>query len=150
MNSNVKLSWAGFSTKSPQTLRDILQEKEYTDVTLATEDGTQILAHQVILSSGSVFFKRILSMSNIHQQRPEEGKRHNLRQLLHHQRRCQGHAAGAPTRKERNSETKHEQGTGDKTQVQDAGGRRQHITRRHPQSRVKGACCQIAVPAATA
>ena len=70
MNSNVKLSWAGFSAKSPQTLRDILQEKEHTDVTLATEDGTQILAHQVILSSGSVFFKRILKMSNIHQQRP--------------------------------------------------------------------------------
>ena len=97
--------------------------------------------------------QRHISVCNIHQQRPEEGKRHNLRQLLHHQRRCQGHAAGAPPRKERNSETKHEQGTptrGDKTQVQDAGGRRQHITRRHPQSRVKGACCQSAVPAATA
>ena len=70
MNSNVKLSWAGFSTKSPQTLRDILEEKEHTDVTLATEDGTQIQAHQVILSSGSVFFKRILKMTNMHQQRP--------------------------------------------------------------------------------
>ena len=97
--------------------------------------------------------QRHISVCNIHHQRPEEGKRHNLRQLLHHQRRCQGHAAGVPPRKERNSETKHEQGTptrGDKTQVQDAGGRRQHITRRHPQSRVKGACCQSAVPAATA
>ena len=70
MNSNVKLSWAGFSTKSPQTLRDILEEKEHTDVTLATEDGTQIMAHQVILSTGSVSFKRILKKKNIHQQRP--------------------------------------------------------------------------------
>ena len=28
------------------------------------------MAHQVILSSGSVFFKRILKISNVHQQRP--------------------------------------------------------------------------------
>ena len=70
MISNVKLSWAGFSAKSPQTLREILQEKDFTDVTLATEDGTQILAHQAILSSGSDFFKRILIMSKIHPQRP--------------------------------------------------------------------------------
>ena len=70
MNSNVKLSWAGFSAKSPQTLRDILQDKDFTDVTMATEDGAQILAHQVILSSGSAFFKRILRTSKIHQQRP--------------------------------------------------------------------------------
>ena len=70
MNSNVKLSWAGFSAKSPQTLKNIWQEKEHTDVTLATEDGTQILAHQVILNSGSGFFKRIFKMSKIHQQKP--------------------------------------------------------------------------------
>ena len=70
MNSNVKLSWAGFSAKSTQTLRDILQEKDFTDVTLAAEDGAQISAHQVILSSGSDFFKRILRMSKIDQQRP--------------------------------------------------------------------------------
>ena len=70
MNSNVKLSWTGFSAKSPQTLKNISDEKEFTDVTLATDDGTQILAHQIILSSGSAFFKRILMMNKNHHQRP--------------------------------------------------------------------------------
>ena len=70
MNSNVKLSWTGFSAKIPQTLKNISDEKEFTDVTLATDDGTQILAHQIILSSGSAFFKRILMMNKNHHQRP--------------------------------------------------------------------------------
>ena len=71
MSSNVKLSWAGFSARSPQTLQGIWEEKDFTDVTLVTEDGTQILSHQVILGSASVFFKRILRMtSNQDQQRP--------------------------------------------------------------------------------
>ena len=58
MNSNVKLSWAGFSARSSQTLREIWKDKDFTDVTLVTEDGTQILAHQVILSAGSDLLKR--------------------------------------------------------------------------------------------
>ena len=58
MNSNVKLSWAGFSARSSQTLREIWKDKDFTDVTLVTEDGTHILAHQVILSAGSDLLKR--------------------------------------------------------------------------------------------
>ena len=71
MNSKVKLSWVGFSARSPQTLRDIWERRDFTDVTLVTEDGTQIFSHQVILGSASAFFKRILTMDNNHnQQRP--------------------------------------------------------------------------------
>ena len=71
MNSKVKLSWVGFSARSPQTLRDIWERRDFTDVTLVTEDGTQIFSHQVILGSASTFFKRILTVDNNHnQQRP--------------------------------------------------------------------------------
>ena len=56
----------------------------------AQTEGNDSLMHLI---------QRHISVCNIHQQRPEEGKRHNLRQLLHHQRRCQGHAAGVPREK---------------------------------------------------
>ena len=34
--------------------------QDFTDVTLATEDDKQIIAHKVIVSSGSEFFRNLL------------------------------------------------------------------------------------------
>ena len=49
-----------FQLETPEFRRQLWEEKDLTDVTLATGDGQQILSHRVILSAQSRFFKRIL------------------------------------------------------------------------------------------
>ena len=49
-----------FQLETPEFRRQLWEEKDLTDVTLATGDGQQILSHRVILSAQSSFFKRIL------------------------------------------------------------------------------------------
>ena len=53
------LSWNDYESNYSVAFRDLRQEKEFFDVTLACEDG-QLEAHKVILSSCSIFFKGIL------------------------------------------------------------------------------------------
>merc|ERR1712129_2381 len=64
--SAFQLAWNEFNSCTSKTFRDLYTDKEFTDVTLATEDGQQLKAHKVILSSCSTFFKRIL-LNNPHQ-----------------------------------------------------------------------------------
>ena len=60
------LNWDDFGNHSNITFRQLWNNDEFTDVTLATEDGQQIKVHKVILSSTSEFFRNILS-KNPHQ-----------------------------------------------------------------------------------
>jgi len=60
------LAWSDFDTSALQTLRDLLVDTDFVDVTLASHDDEQIKAHKVILCSASPFFKRIL-LKNPHQ-----------------------------------------------------------------------------------
>ena len=60
------LSWNDFERSSSNAFRELLSENEFTDVTLATQDEKQIIAHKVILSAGSVFLRKIL-LKNPHQ-----------------------------------------------------------------------------------
>jgi len=53
------LSSDHFEQKCPETFRRIWEDYEFTDVTLATEDGGQVQAHKVILSSCSSFFRKL-------------------------------------------------------------------------------------------
>ena len=53
------LSWKDHESNFSVAFRDLRQEKEFFDVTLACKDG-QLQAHKVILSSCSTFFKDIL------------------------------------------------------------------------------------------
>ena len=53
------LSSDHFEQKCPETLRQIWNEHEFTDVTLATEEGGLVQAHKVILSSCSPFFRKL-------------------------------------------------------------------------------------------
>jgi len=53
------LSWDDYESNFSVAFRDLRQEKEFFDVTLACKDG-QLEAHKVILSSCSFFFKDIL------------------------------------------------------------------------------------------
>ena len=54
------LQWNDFQTNLTSAFRDLKEDKEFTDVTLACEDGQQIEAHKVVLASASPFFMEIL------------------------------------------------------------------------------------------
>jgi hypothetical protein len=60
---NIKLTWDKFQNCA--TFKDIYQETNFLDVTLASEDHKQIKAHRVVLSASSPFFKDVLA-NNIH------------------------------------------------------------------------------------
>jgi len=54
------LSWNDYESNLSVAFRDLREEREFFDVTLACEDDKQIEAHKVILSSCSSFFQSIL------------------------------------------------------------------------------------------
>ena len=64
--SNYHLSFDKFPASTSRTFQNLLNDAEFTDVTLVCEDDIQIEAHKVILSSSSSFFHRIL-LKNPHQ-----------------------------------------------------------------------------------
>jgi len=55
-----------FSCSASNTFKNLLSDKDFTDVTLACDDNKQISAHKVILSSCSKLFQSIL-LKNPHQ-----------------------------------------------------------------------------------
>ena len=59
------LRWNDFENNISSTLRELRDDKDFFDVTLACDDE-QIQAHKVILSASSPFFKSILRR-NTHQ-----------------------------------------------------------------------------------
>ena len=62
MNNKDKLclKWNEFETNIRDSFRELREEKNHFDVTLASDDGHQIEAHRMILSSGSQFLKNVL------------------------------------------------------------------------------------------
>ena len=54
------LTRGDFNIFAEQTLKSLLQETDFSDVSLVCEDGTLIRAHKVVLSSGSEFFRSLL------------------------------------------------------------------------------------------
>ena len=54
------LQWSDFRSNVSSAFRDLREDKDFTDVTLACEDGQQMDVHKVILVSASPFFKNIL------------------------------------------------------------------------------------------
>ena len=60
------LKWNDFESNLSLAFRELREEKDFFDVTLACEDSSQIGAHKVILSACSTFFKDILKR-NPHQ-----------------------------------------------------------------------------------
>ena len=44
---------------------DLREDKEFTDVTLACEDGQQVEAHKVVLIASSPFFLNLLKKTSI-------------------------------------------------------------------------------------
>jgi len=58
--NKVCLKWSEFQENAVSTFGTLREDAEFTDVTLACEDGQQVEAHKVILASSSPFFLNIL------------------------------------------------------------------------------------------
>ena len=55
------LKWSEFETNIKESFRELREDQNHFDVTLATDDDYQIQAHKIILSAGSQFFCNILT-----------------------------------------------------------------------------------------
>ena len=68
MTSSEKLclKWNDFHETILSGFKDLRQDKDFTDVTLACEDGQQMAAHKIVLTSFSPLFMNLLK-SNKHQ-----------------------------------------------------------------------------------
>ena len=60
MSEKLCLQWNDFKANVNSTFGRLRDDKDFTDVTLACEDGHQMEAHKVILASSSPFFEKIL------------------------------------------------------------------------------------------
>merc|ERR1719341_2152237 len=54
------LQWNDFGNNISSAFGDLREDKEFTDVTLACEDGQQVEAHKVVLIASSPLFLNIL------------------------------------------------------------------------------------------
>ena len=59
-SEKICLQWKDFKVNASSAFGDLREDRDFTDVTLACEDGQQVEAHKVILASSSPFFKDIL------------------------------------------------------------------------------------------
>ena len=60
MDEKLCLQWNDFKENIISSVGNLKEDKDFTDVTLACEDGTQIEAHKIILSGSSPFFDNLL------------------------------------------------------------------------------------------
>ena len=63
MSEKLCLRWNGFEENVNSSFGQFRSSKEFTDVTLACEDGQQMEAHKIILAASSPFFESILKRS---------------------------------------------------------------------------------------
>ena len=54
------LQWNDFKENITFSFKELKEDREFTDVTLACEDGQQVEAHKVVLASASPFFMELL------------------------------------------------------------------------------------------
>ena len=57
------LRWNDFQENTTSAFGNLRDDKQFTDVTLVSEDGQQLEAHKVILSASSPFFMNILKLN---------------------------------------------------------------------------------------
>ena len=67
MSEKLCLQWNDFKENTTSVFGSLREDKDFADVTLAFEDGQQIVAHKVILMDSSPLFKNIL-IGNKHSQ----------------------------------------------------------------------------------
>ena len=91
---NLVVSWQDFESSAPEIIRNLWKDDDFSDVTLASDDGKIFRAHRVILSSASSKLRNILlnhdKSENIFIYLPDINSRH-LDHLLEfvYQGKCQ-------------------------------------------------------------
>ena len=60
MSEKLCLQWNDFQENVKSAFRNLREDKDFADVTLACEDGQQVEAHKVILAASSPFFQKLL------------------------------------------------------------------------------------------
>ena len=60
MSEKLCLQWNDFQENVKIAFQNLRDDKQFTDVTLACEDGQQMEAHKVILAASSPFFQKLL------------------------------------------------------------------------------------------
>ena len=63
MSKKLCVHWNDFKVNVKTAFGTLRNDKEFTNVTLACEDGQQMEAHKITLASSSPFFKKILQKS---------------------------------------------------------------------------------------
>ena len=61
MAEKLCLQWNDFQENIKSAFGNLREDKDFTDVTLACEDGQQMEAHKVILAASSPFFQNVLA-----------------------------------------------------------------------------------------
>ena len=61
MSEKLCLQWNDFKENANALFENLREDHDFTDVTLACEDGKQVEAHKVILAASSPFFKTLLA-----------------------------------------------------------------------------------------
>ena len=64
MSEKLCLQWNDFQENLRSAFGTLKGDKDFTDVTLACEDGHQVEAHKVILAASSPFFQKLLVRNN--------------------------------------------------------------------------------------
>ena len=65
MSEKLCLQWNDFKANVNSAFGRLRDDKEFTDVTLACEDGQQMVAHKVILAASSPIFENILQRNKL-------------------------------------------------------------------------------------
>merc|ERR1712204_50353 len=66
-NEVYNLTWNEFEKCTGMAFKDLLEDKDFSDVTLVSEDGEKISAHKVVLSSCSPILRKMLMGTPQHQ-----------------------------------------------------------------------------------
>ena len=61
MSEKLCLQWNDFKDNASALFENLREDQDFTDVTLACEDGEEVEAHKVILAASSPFFKALLA-----------------------------------------------------------------------------------------
>ena len=57
----LQFNWKGFESEAVKSRFDLFDSKQFSDVTLVTEDQTQFEAHRILLAGASNVFNKLLS-----------------------------------------------------------------------------------------
>ena len=60
MSEKLCLQWSDFQENIKSAIGNLREDKDFQDVTLVCEDGQQVEAHKVVLTSSSPFFQKLL------------------------------------------------------------------------------------------